>query len=509
MATVEEMKIRLTADNKASVEVKKLDNDVKNLANSAKQSSAVLATSNGKITQSFSGMGRSAGQAGIQVQQLVGQIQGGTNPMLALSQQAADLGFVLGVPLVGAIAGIGASIAMTLIPSLNEAEVKFEDLSKSLSGLTDDFKNMSDEMRAASIAVLVGQLTEETLKYNESVKKREEAERKVLKAQEDLENSKAYATIKDASDTLTLYNTELNTLVAQEAIANGQRQKTRAILDRVTGVTSNLTDEQEKQYQAQVDIIEALQLEAKTFGMTSTQIKRYKILTSDMVEAKKAQALALLDGIEAMEQERQKYDDAEKAAKKYQRSLKEVKIDKDKMIDVTKSMEDAFVGLINGTQSVSGAFKSMALSIVNDMIRMQMRSQTSGFAQLLNVGLNQMLGTTITHNVGGTAQWSDPDTGVKHIYEGGGFTGYGARSGGVDGKGGFPAILHPNETILDHTKGQTMGQSVVQNIHVTTGVSQTVRAEIANMMPQIIRAAQSATADARMRGGSYSSAMGA
>ena len=41
--------------------------------------------------------------------------------------------------------------------------------------------------------------------------------------------------------------------------------------------------------------------------------------------------------------------------------------------------------------------------------------------------------------------------------DGGGYTGMGARAGGVDGKGGFPAILHPNETVIDHTKGQGMG----------------------------------------------------
>ena len=45
-------------------------------------------------------------------------------------------------------------------------------------------------------------------------------------------------------------------------------------------------------------------------------------------------------------------------------------------------------------------------------------------------------------------------------FDGGGYTGSGARSGGVDGKGGFPAILHPNETVIDHTKGQSMGGSV-------------------------------------------------
>lgn len=49
-------------------------------------------------------------------------------------------------------------------------------------------------------------------------------------------------------------------------------------------------------------------------------------------------------------------------------------------------------------------------------------------------------------------------------FAGGGFTGTGPRSGGLDGRGGFPAILHPNETVIDHTRGQGMGGGVVVNI---------------------------------------------
>ena len=49
-------------------------------------------------------------------------------------------------------------------------------------------------------------------------------------------------------------------------------------------------------------------------------------------------------------------------------------------------------------------------------------------------------------------------------FEGGGFTGMGARSGGVDGRGGFPAILHPNETVVDHTRGQGQGITIINNI---------------------------------------------
>lgn len=42
-------------------------------------------------------------------------------------------------------------------------------------------------------------------------------------------------------------------------------------------------------------------------------------------------------------------------------------------------------------------------------------------------------------------------------FDGGGWTGSGARSGGLDDKGGFLAMMHPNETVIDHTKGQQAG----------------------------------------------------
>jgi len=52
-------------------------------------------------------------------------------------------------------------------------------------------------------------------------------------------------------------------------------------------------------------------------------------------------------------------------------------------------------------------------------------------------------------------------------FEGGGFTGSGSRSGGMDGKGGFAAMLHPNESVIDHTKGQSGGITIVNNIDAT------------------------------------------
>jgi uncharacterized phage protein gp47/JayE len=67
----------------------------------------------------------------------------------------------------------------------------------------------------------------------------------------------------------------------------------------------------------------------------------------------------------------------------------------------------------------------------------------------------------------------------------------------------------PNQsgTIIPNNKLGGSGTVINQTINVTTGVQQTVRAEIATLMPQIANATKAAVADARMRGGSYSKAL--
>ena len=51
-------------------------------------------------------------------------------------------------------------------------------------------------------------------------------------------------------------------------------------------------------------------------------------------------------------------------------------------------------------------------------------------------------------------------------YEGGGYTGNAPRSGGMDGRGGFMAMLHPRETVIDHARASGGG---VPNITIKTG----------------------------------------
>ena len=51
-------------------------------------------------------------------------------------------------------------------------------------------------------------------------------------------------------------------------------------------------------------------------------------------------------------------------------------------------------------------------------------------------------------------------------FEGGGITFNGVRSGGIDGKGGRMAVVHPNEKITDLEKGGSMGQPVSVSFNI-------------------------------------------
>ena len=51
-------------------------------------------------------------------------------------------------------------------------------------------------------------------------------------------------------------------------------------------------------------------------------------------------------------------------------------------------------------------------------------------------------------------------------FEGGGMTFNGVRSGGMDGRGGRLAMVHPNEKITDMEKGNHSDQPVNVNINI-------------------------------------------
>lgn len=77
-------------------------------------------------------------------------------------------------------------------------------------------------------------------------------------------------------------------------------------------------------------------------------------------------------------------------------------------------------------------------------------------------------------------------------FEGGGLTGSGVRSGGMDGKGGRMAVVHPNEKIIDLHKGQSQASNVNVSFNIqandTKGFDELLQSRRGQIVSMINRA---------------------
>jgi hypothetical protein len=114
------------------------------------------------------------------------------------------------------------------------------------------------------------------------------------------------------------------------------------------------------------------------------------------------------------------------------------------------------------TTTIAESFGQMADRTLQALDRMTNAIRGGGFLDILGGVLNfgLQLGS-----MGAFGKGVQANINRAPSFAGGGFTGFGARSGGLDGKGGFLAMMHPNETVIDHTRGAGGG-----SMHVTVGV---------------------------------------
>jgi len=154
---------------------------------------------------------------------------------------------------------------------------------------------------------------------------------------------------------------------------------------------------------------------------------------------------------------------------------------------MAQSMGESFKGIITGTQSVSDAFKNMAASIVDQLMDVLIIQRLVGA-----VGTGGSGGTGLAGFLSGTRAAGGPVTGGQTYL--------------VGEKGPELFTAGSSGRIIPNNQMQGGGTTVVQNINISTGVSQTVRAEMVQLMPQIVNAAKSGVLDAKKRGGSYGAA---
>jgi len=261
-----------------------------------------ISTSASAAGRSFGGMGRNAGQAGVQIQQLVGQVQAGTNPMVALSQQAADLGFVLGVPLVGAVAGLASAIAGPLISSLFNGSDALADFRDDIEESIDKFNELTEREQQIFIRDTEQRIASQREELRSLQSQIEEAEAAIdrfslagraIAAQRE----------RDRLDELSLQFGELKREVesSEEALKSAR--------DSLSG-TNDETDEASSSGQRFVD---RLREQADTLGMARSEVLLYKAAQLDLTDAQMLQVRLAAERIRQYEAEQQAIKDQREA----------------------------------------------------------------------------------------------------------------------------------------------------------------------------------------------------
>ena len=172
-----------------------------------------------------------------------------------------------------------------------------------------------------------------------------------------------------------------------------------------------------------------------------------------------------------------------KAAKEVADKLREKKLTVDELKDSTDALTDSngglgnsFTNLLSPTDKFLEQLEDVNLAIENAAVKSMKKMEDTildgiktgklafkDFAdfvveQLLRIAIQQMIIKPISTKIFGSLP----------SFDGGGYTGMGIRAGGIDGKGGSLAVVHPNETVVDHTKGQAIQSAPTVNFNIST-----------------------------------------
>ena len=151
------------------------------------------------------------------------------------------------------------------------------------------------------------------------------------------------------------------------------------------------------------------------------------------------------------------------------------------------SFERGFMSIVEGNASVKDSFKAMARDVIAELYRIYVVKRIVGSLDISGGKGSGLIGKI--------------------------FGGFLAQGGAVSANRSYIVGEKGPEMLVPSTSGRVIpnnqlgggGQTVVvnQTINVSTGVQQTVRAEIKQLMPQIADSAKQAVVDAKRRGGSY------
>jgi len=225
-------------------------------------------------------------------------------------------------------------------------------------------------------------------------------------------------------------------------------------------------------------LVRQVNLEQRLIGMSQTQ-QDYANIMFDLKERNKKADIKL------SEKQMQSYADQITKVKEVIRQQKELEAQTESLANTLSShLEDAMMSFIDHTKSAEEKFKDFASAVISDLYRILV------VQQMVNAAKDAMTGGNFLSSLFGGFRANGGPVSTDKAY--------------IVGEKG-PELFVPNSsgTIVPNNKMGGNGTTIVQNINISTGVQQTVRTEIRQMMPQIAESAKAAVVEGKRRGGNY------
>lgn len=460
-------------------------------------------------------------QLGHQVQDVAVQLQMGMNPLMVFAQQGSQIASIFGVggAMLGGLIAVAAVIGQQLVPNLFKANKELGELKDGILELVDSANELTAAEKAIVMAGFADEIDKQKAKIttlNEAIRKEGEIVRQNTIAKQ------------NSTGSILAEEKAIKKALAKINEMNAERAKEARILQQLIDKRNEYNDPQGAAANKAIAAMEkgavGLQAQASSALAAMDGVDMYSEAVKEAADANKKfnHSFELVNinfgqlagnnipmASEAVTELDTKITDTTRSVEGFDDSLEDARRELDMFTQSSLSaVEDGLVDIISRTSSAKDAFANMARSIINDMIRMQIRSSMMpAISGLFNAAVgNVAAANTYGTNVGSqqTAMLAAQDAGLR------------ANGGPVSG--GKPYIVGERgpELMIPTGSGRVIpnnklggGDNVTVNLNISTGVSQTVRAELTSMIPQIQEMTKAAVVQAKMRGGSFASAFGA
>ncbi|MCC9659238.1 hypothetical protein LPA49_01570 [Pseudoalteromonas sp. MB41] len=285
---------------------------------------------------------------------------------------------------------------------------------------------------------------------------------------------------------------------AQEQVNNPDKKDLSDLLinsdPKVTDEKAQrLIDSARNQYQQIFDAqLEAegkeVELENKRFERKQAEMEReFQLLRDKNLITAEIEAEYHIAKEQALSQHEQRVSEIKKEQlelraekeKEHQQKLADIETDRKKMMqEGYGGLLDVMGGYFDGMEGKNASYAKSAMAIGETMLDEEKRNSLqsiwtntydtamkayNALADIPYVG--PVLGAAAAGVViAAGGMYAGKVSGLAS-FDGGGYTWDGPRTGGLDGKGGQLAMLHPQETVVDHTKGQSLGSNVTVNLY--------------------------------------------